>query len=89
MFDTLFKNLYTHILSRRRRDNRTRRDRTQRRIDTFAQLLPDMTTAYMHYRAKHGNQGWMDLSVEDPPDMDTVKFFEIQVVDIFGKVISN
>ncbi len=41
----------------------------------------------MNHCATHGHRTWNDLSIDDPPDIDTAKLVSIRVVDIFGRVL--
>jgi hypothetical protein len=74
------------LIDRRRRvDYRTRRDRTQRRNEAFARVLPDMIQQYMSWKAHRGDGGWGNVSVEPlPQDAVILEELSVRVVDIFG-----
>lgn len=77
----LFHALLTSpINNRHRRDCRTRRDRTQQRVDAFKSLLEPMTDAYLGWAAEHDDDKSPSMA-EGPLSSDGV-----WVIDIFRKL---
>jgi urease accessory protein UreF len=77
---------YPPCRKKRRKENRTRRDRTARRWDAFKPILSGATDAYMRWYAARSSTSWEDTSVpkEDAMVDGHVK---IQVLDIFCESI--
>ncbi|KAF8209728.1 hypothetical protein K438DRAFT_1959963 [Mycena galopus ATCC 62051] len=67
----------------RRRDPRTRRDRTQITVDAFAAQLQAMTTAYMGWSSAMSEKG-LGGEYEQPEDLVMQDKEQVWVVDLFS-----
>lgn len=76
--------MYLSGRKRIRYDYRTRRDRTQRRIDAFNAQMADMTLAYMKVVHEMGPACNSDCLIE--PDSEAIREYKIRIFDIFCKL---
>lgn len=65
------------------RDYRTRRNRAQRRADSFARQLPSLVRAYMDWMLQMGNAG-LAGNYSLPPNADIQGESQLKVVDILS-----
>jgi hypothetical protein len=72
------------IASRPRvRDYRTRRNRAQRRTDSFAQQLPSLVRTYMDWMLQMGDTG-LAGNYTLPPNSDIQGESQLKVIDILS-----
>lgn len=67
----------------RRKDTRTRQDRTDRRNNLFASVLEGMVDEYMYWKATRGEGSWENRVVPSPAEEDVLERRNIRVIDIF------
>jgi hypothetical protein len=70
------------IKNKRRKDYRTRRNRTERRWQLFEAVMPAMVDEYMAWHAERGDEGWGNIFPREG-DGTVDGSIDIKVLDIF------
>ncbi|KAJ7068934.1 hypothetical protein B0H15DRAFT_958046 [Mycena belliarum] len=73
-----------NFLFSRRRDYRTRRDRTQSLVDAFGPQMNAITDAYLDWSVRSRDGGGMDAHFESHPDEMVLNHLPLMVIDIFS-----
>lgn len=79
----LVHDIATAKTSSRRKDSRTRRDRTQNRVDMFSQVLEPLVDAFLGWKAKKREQNWQDITAAVPEGIKNGTY-GLTLVDMFG-----
>ncbi|KAJ7669093.1 hypothetical protein B0H17DRAFT_1142243 [Mycena rosella] len=77
-----------NILYGRRRDFRTRRDRTQAIVDGFKLQMEAITDAYMDWSLKSKDQGMGAMLQADPDEM-VLNHLPLVVIDVFSELATS
>lgn len=74
---------------RGKKDTRKRKDRNEMLSLAFAGQSPELTTAYGHYQATRGPEGYENLLVDPPPGAEERNRMPVKIVDLFSEFCNS